>query len=116
MVLTPENYARVSQALRDAHADKVKYKSQHIAHLNTELTKYQKRLEKLYEDHLDGLVDDEFYKRKVSEYKALRDSIKNKLNATDKADDAFYLTIDNMLRLSQKAPSLLLRSEMEYAR
>ncbi len=116
LVLTPENYARVSQALRDAHADKVKYKSQHVAHLNTELTKYQKRLDKLYEDHLDGVVDDVFYKRKASEYKALRDSIKNKLNATDKADDAFYLTIDNMLRLAQKAPSLLLRSEMEYAR
>jgi hypothetical protein len=62
------------------------------------------------------VIDNDFYERKAEQYKSMRDSIKQKLNAIDSADDQFYLTIDNMLRLSQKAPSLLLRSEMEYSR
>ena len=116
IVLSAEDYATVSAMLKKAHKDKVGYKSQRVNRLNIELTRYNQRLEKVYEDHLDGVIDDAFYKRKAEEYKSMRDSIKQKLNAIDGADDQFYLTIDNMLRLSQKAPSLLLRSEMEYSR
>jgi hypothetical protein len=99
-----------------SHKDKVKYKTQHVGHLQTELTKYQQRLEKLYESHLDGDIDQEFYQRKVVEYKATRDSIKNKLNATDKAEDSFYFTVDSLIRLAQKAPELLQCSEVEHRR
>ena len=114
--LTPTQYDQVSEVLRTSHKDKIKYKAQHTAHLQTELTKYQQRLEKLYEAHLDGDLDDEFYKRKVDEYRSARDSVKVKLDATDKADDSFYTAVDNLIRLGQSAPQLLESSEMEYRR
>lgn len=112
----PTQYDQVSEVLRTSHKDKIKYKAQHTAHLQTELTKYQQRLEKLYEAHLDGDLDDEFYKRKVDEYRSARDSVKVKLDATDKADDSFYTAVDNLIRLGQSAPQLLESSEMEYRR
>ena len=114
--LTPTQYDQVSEVLKASHKDKIKYKTQHTAHLQSELTKCQQRLERLYESHLDGDIDQEFYKRKVAEYKAGRDSLKNKLDATDKADDSFYTTVDSLIRLAQKAPALLESSEMEYRR
>ena len=116
IVLSEDDYKKVSEMLKKAHQDKVGYKSRRVNRLNIELSRYIQRLEKLYEDHLDGVVDDTFYERKASEYRGMRDSIKSKLDAIDKADDAFYLTVDRMLKLTQKAPSLLLRSEMEYSR
>lgn len=102
--------------LKTSHKDKVKYKTQHTAHLQAELTKYQQRLDKLYEAHLDGDVDEEFYKRKVAEYRSARDTIKAKLDATDKADDSFYSAVDSLIRLAQRAPELLESSEMEHRR
>jgi hypothetical protein len=89
---------------------------QHTIQLQTELAKYQQRLERLYESHLDGDIDYDFYKRKVTEYKSARDSIMNKLDANDKADDNFYATVGNLIRLGQKAPALLESSELEYRR
>ena len=52
----------------------------------------------------------------MEEYKSARDSIKAKLDATDKADDSFYTAVDGLIRLAQKAPQLLESSEMEYRR
>lgn len=116
ITLKPDQLMQINEHIKESHKDKVKYKTQHVAHLQSELNKYQQRLEKLYEDHLDGMVEDEFYKRKAEEYRTARDAIKNKLNATDKADDNFYFTIDKLLQLAQKSPELLRRSEMEHRR
>lgn len=114
--LSPGQYDQVSEVLKTSHQDKVKYKTQHTAHLQAELTKYQQRLDKLYEAHLDGDIDEEFYKRKVAEYRSARDTIKAKLDATDKADDSFYSAVDSLIRLAQRAPELLESSEMEHRR
>ena len=114
--LSPKQYEEVSAVLKDSHKDKIRYREQHTAHLQSELTKYQQRLERLYDSYLDGDIDQEVYKRKLSEFKSARDSIKLKLDATDKADDTFYASVDNLIRLAQKAPSLLLGSEMEQRR
>ena len=114
--LTPEQYDEVTTVLKTVHKDKVKYKAQHVGHLQTELTKYQQRLEKLYESHLDNDIDPEFYKRKAIEYRSTRDAIKTKLDATDRADDDFYFAVDGLIRMAQRAPELLARSEMEHRR
>jgi len=114
--LSPTQYAQVSEVLMASHGDKVKYKTQHTAHLQAELTKHQQRLEKLYEAHLDGTIDNDFYMRKVAEYKSARDSAKARLDAIDMADDSFYAAIDSLINVAQRAPELLESSEMEYRR
>lgn len=111
--IAPEDYEAVRVILKASHDDKIKYKSQNIAHLQTELAKTQNRLDRLHEVYLDGDIDKESYRAKVKEYKLICDSLKNKLNAVDDADDNFYKVIENFIEIGQKAPSLLESSEME---
>ena len=102
--ITPEDYEKVRDIIKKSHDDKIIYKSQNIAHLQTELSKIQNRLDKLHEIYLDGDIDKESYKLKAEEYKSIRDSLKNKLDAVDSADDSFYKTIEYFIEIGQKAP------------
>ena len=114
--IAPEDYDAVKAILKTSHDDKIKYKSQNIAHIQAELSKIQNRLDRLHEVYLDGDIDKESYKTKAEEYKSIRDSLKDKLNAVDGADDKFYKMIEYFIEIGQNAPLLLESSEMEERR
>jgi DNA invertase Pin-like site-specific DNA recombinase len=56
----------IQAAVQQSQADE----RQAVARLQAEQTKLQRRIEAMYEDKLDGLIDDAFFQRKSDEYRA----------------------------------------------
>ncbi len=50
----------VTEALHQSHADEKRFRDEAIAQLQAERSKIQNRLDKLYEDRLDGFIEPAF--------------------------------------------------------
>jgi hypothetical protein len=59
----------VTEALHQSHADEKRFRDQAIAQLQAENGKIQNRLDKLYQDRLDGFIEPAFFERKAQEWK-----------------------------------------------
>jgi len=59
----------VIAALKESHEDTRKYHTDRIAALQTKYEKLQHRLDAMYEDKLDGRIDQDFYDGKVNRMK-----------------------------------------------
>ncbi len=55
----------VTEALHQCHADEKRFRDQAIGQLQAEHSKIQNRLDKLYEDRLDGFIEPAFFERKA---------------------------------------------------
>jgi len=54
----------LKEALKESHKDEKKYHNSQIENLQKQYTKYKNRLDKLYEDKLDGIITKEFFEEK----------------------------------------------------
>jgi site-specific DNA recombinase len=59
----------VTEALHQSHADEQRFRDEAIAQLQAEHSKIQNRLDKLYEDRLDGFIEPAFFERKAQEWR-----------------------------------------------
>ncbi len=59
-----EVLSRVFAALKESHRDEKKYQDERISALQAKFEKFQYGLEAMYEDKLDGRIDQQFYDRK----------------------------------------------------
>ncbi|MCX6728565.1 MAG: recombinase family protein [Candidatus Saccharibacteria bacterium] len=113
---TQEQYEQVMGLLKASHGDKMKYREQNLTSLQAELNKADKRTEKLYESYLDGDIDKDYYKKKNQELKSQKENVQNKIDSLDKASDDFYVTVENIMRISRDAPKLFESSKLEQKR
>ena len=59
----------VTEALHQSHADQRRFRDEAIAQLRAEHSKIRNRLDKLYEDRLDGFIEPAFFERKAQEWR-----------------------------------------------
>ena len=64
------------------------------------------RLDKMYEDRLDGRVTDEFYYSKYAEYKNRLDDLAERIASHNRADIGYYEFGRKILELSKNAGKL----------
>ena len=81
-----------------------------------ELDKVQNRLSKMYDDKLDGVIDDELYHQKFKEMKIRQQEIMSKMQKHVKADEAFHITANTVLNLASRARQLFESSEVDEKR
>src|SRR5580765_7433069 len=62
----------VTDALHQSHTDRKRFRDEAIARLQAEHRKIQNRLDKLYEDRLDGFIEPAFFERKAQEWRQTR--------------------------------------------
>ena len=93
----------VVAALKESHADEKKYHSEHITALQAQYEKLRHRLGAMYEDKLDGKIDQEFYDLKSSEWKREQDEISSKLERHQGADRSYLDEGVKVLELAQRA-------------
>jgi hypothetical protein len=55
----------VVDALHESHADQKKSRDDAVSRLQAEQTRLQTRLDKLYEDRVDGFIEPAFFERKT---------------------------------------------------
>jgi site-specific DNA recombinase len=103
-------------ALKQTHEDKSHYQQSLRSALEAEYAKYQTRIEKMYDDQLDGRITVDMYDKKYKEFREKQEQIKNKLSNLETADETYYQTVTSLLQLANKAPEFFRRSEMHQKR
>ncbi len=58
----------IRNALKESHADEVKYHNSVLAELSSRLTRTQQRVDMLYDEKIDGKITEDFYKKKFAQY------------------------------------------------
>lgn len=75
----------IVDALHQSHADEKRFRRDALARLQDEQSEIQNRLDKLYDDRLDGFIEPDFFERKATEWrqtqKRLADQIAEYENA-----------------------------------
>ena len=104
-------YDQVSEALRVSHDDKKRTRDNTLSTLDAEIERYQRRIEKVYEDYLDEKIPEELYKRKFEEYRNLQKSLQNKRINIEQIEDDYYGTVSHLLKLSRDAPMLFEKAD-----
>lgn len=111
-----KSYTEVSEALRAAHEDKKRMRNANLTMLDNEIEKYQKRMEKVYEDYLDENIPEELYKRKFEVYRTAQKAIQNKRINIEQVEDDYYGTVSHLLRVSKNAVKLFEKADQEQKR
>ncbi len=87
-----------------------------LAHVDTEITKYQHRMDKLYEDHQDKKIPDDFYHRKFNEYDSLKKNLEKQKRTFELPDTNRFDSIDYLLKLFKNGSRLFEKSDLEHRR
>lgn len=112
-----DDYNAVMQSLKASHHDKAAYKARQAAALQAELTKTEKRLERLADLYLDDeSMSKDDYKDKSAKYAQDKRDIQSKIAKLDKAGEAFYETLENIVRICRNAPETFESSKLEARR
>lgn len=109
-------YDQVSEALRASHEDKKRMRDTTLATLDSEIEKYQTRMEKIYEDYLDEKIPESLYQRKFDEFRAAQKKLQNKRINIEQIEDDYYGTVTHLLRLSKNASKLFEKADIEQKR
>ena len=104
------------ETLKESHQDKVQFHKALLDELQGEYARHEKRIEKMYEDYLDGRITESFYNKKREEYRKAQEKIQLRLQTLQGADEDYYLSVSYLLRVASKAPSLFKSSEPEVKR
>lgn len=104
------------ETLRNVHQGKSEFRETQVKRLSDEKEKFAKRIEEMYLDRLDGRITADEYDKL---YKAFREKIEGidvKLTNLQKAEDNYYLSVNYLLQLTQRAYDLFISSEIEEKR
>ncbi len=93
----------VIAALKESHADTRKYHADRMTALQTQYEKLQHRLDAMYEDKLDGRIDQDFYDRKSTVWKSEQDEILRRIEQLQNANRSYLDEGSKLLELAQRA-------------
>jgi len=80
----------INKALKEKHQDKKVYSKNTKESLNAELKKLENRLDKIYEDKLDGVISVEYYKKKYTEFSKKKKEILRESGKLEKRVMNYY--------------------------
>ena len=113
----PENIVdAIGKMLKESHQGKVEYYNTVSSELKSQYDLLQKRIERMYEDKLDGSITEDFYNKKLLEYRTEQTNIQTKQNNLQEVDKDYYSTGIYLLKLANKAPAIFKSSEPEVKR
>jgi site-specific DNA recombinase len=112
----PDIIGQIIESLRESHQDKTQFHMTMLEAYQNEYQKYETRIEKMYEDKLDGLIDENLYNKKREEYRQKQQELRSKISRLDIVDEDYYLTSEYLLQLVNRAYSWFLSSELEEKR
>ena len=116
-IRVPDDVAEaISQLLKSSHEGKKEYYQDVSTELKAQFEKLEKRIESVYEDKLDGEISDEFYKKKVQEYRREQNNIKVKMDNLQEADEQYYFTASYLLQMARRAPEIFKSSKPDIKR
>lgn len=116
IALSKEQIASVTQYLKEIHESENQFHGESLMALQKERDKIQKRLSQIYDDKLDGPIDERLYLEKVREYKTRQLEIVREMKNHEKADQNFYITANMVMNLAGRAREIFESSEVDEKR
>ena len=114
--LPEEVYNEISKKLRVEHEAKKKQYTQTKTTLENEVKKYDIRLERLYDDNLDGKISDSLYDKKAKETNSSRNIMMKRIQNIELYEESTYGTQIHLLKLAHEAPKLFEKANFEQKR
>ncbi len=93
-------------ALKESHADEVKYHNTVLAELSSRLTRTQQRVDTLYDEKLDGKISEEFYNKKFAQFSEELDAIITSIQKHKNANISYAELGSAIIDLTQRAEEL----------
>lgn len=93
----------MTKYLKEIHESENQFHKGSLTALQKERDKIQKRLSQIYDDKLDGLIDEKLYLEKVRDYKKRQIEISEEMKNHEKADQNFYITANMVMNLAARA-------------
>ena len=116
IALSEKQIAEVTSYLKKIHESESLFHTESLAALRKEQDRVQKRINQMYEDKLDGLIDQKTYLDKVKDCKALQAEIVEQMARHEKADHNFYVTANMVMNLATRAKKIFESSEVDEKR
>lgn len=116
IALSEKQIAEVTSYLKEIHESKAKFHIESLEALRKEQDRLQRRLNQIYDDKLDGLIDEKMYLERVSTYKARQAEIVQQMDRHEKADKNFYITANLVMNLAMRAREIFKSSEVDEKR
>ena len=84
--------------------------------LNAEVMRYKQRLDRMYEDRLDGKIDNELYDRKSLEYRNNIENLKTQLSTLELSGIVDIQSVSNLLNVSKNAYKTFQKADIHEKR
>ena len=116
IALSDEQIETITQYLKEIHQSESLFHRDSLKALRTEQDKLQRRIGQIYDDKLDGLIDEKMYLEKVRKYKSRQTEILEEMKRHEVADKNFYITANMVLKLAARTRELFESSEVDEKR
>lgn len=103
----------VIKALKKSHRDEIAYHTSSVNELHQKETQLKHRLEKIYEDKLDGKITEEFYNRKNEEWSGELEKVTEMVQKHNNANNKYHQLGVNIYELSQRAKQIYVKAKSE---
>lgn len=101
----------IRKVLKASHQDEIEYHSTALNELNERYEQFQKRLDRLYDDKLDGKISSEFYEKKLKQYSDEKETITENIQKHSQASTKYVELGINFYELSQRAKEIYLKAK-----
>ena len=98
----------ISQALRDSHQDKKREHAEAVTRLRAEYDRLENRVDKMYDDKLDGKIGDEYFAKRAAEAREEQARIQRDLETYRRASETFVEDGVRILELAKGAYKLFI--------
>ena len=116
IALNDQQIAEVTSYLKSIHESEALFHFESLRTLRQEQDRLQRRLNQMYDDKLDGPIDEKMYLEKVRDYKARQTGIVEQMGRHEKADQNFYVSANLVMNLAARAREIFESSEVDEKR
>ncbi len=106
----------IRKALKESHKDEITYHSSSVGELNKHHEMLKQRLDKLYDDKLDGKISEEFYQKKFIQYSEELKGVDKSLSKHTNASVKYFEVGMNFYDISQRAAEIFQRALLDQKR
>jgi len=109
-------YEWLKKAMKESHIDKIEFHNSAIKELEQRLAQLQNRLDRLYDDKLDGKISDDFYQRRFDQFSIDKENILNSIKKHSNSDSNYFKLSFNFFKLAQEAKKIYIALNTEKRR
>jgi len=98
----------LKKALKESHSEEIIYHETQVKNINAGLERIRQRLKTMYDDKLDGRIENDFYDEKVKEFTKEREILTESLKKVNSDNTEYYKIGFSIHQLSLKAKDIYL--------